>query len=256
MATVQHVIQIGPDPQGNLFVSGLPPNTDLAALQELFTASGFNVVHAKMVADCFPGSSAAFVRLGSAEESSIAIKMLHGRSVEVSIDGSGDSGAGGVAQQAVAAVPSPPPPAGSTTTSSIIRVMYAGRDQIPSDNLILQGLPSITDEGLAELFQGAGFQVLQVKCSPNQGSGTGSAMVRIASQEQAEQAIAMLNGRELEVTHNPSAAPNTGGGGQVVPAANGMEAPGVWGSGKGCEDAMASKPKVQTKVRAPAASKL
>uniref|UniRef100_A0A7S1LJJ4 RRM domain-containing protein n=1 Tax=Alexandrium catenella TaxID=2925 RepID=A0A7S1LJJ4_ALECA len=89
--------------------------------------------------------------------------------------------------------PAVPPQAFS---SAALRVKYAGDGRQPSDNLYISGLPSPAPEAarLRRVFEGLGLTVVRAKVIPDtRGSGSSAAMVQMASQEQADAAMALLH---------------------------------------------------------------
>jgi hypothetical protein len=92
-------------------------------------------------------------------------------------------------------------------------VKFNGRDNVPSDNLYVYGLPTtIQDFTLRDIFQGQGFEVVQARVlHDTRGAGVSAALVRLKSVEDATLAIEMLNGKTLDgnaSAHVASAAPS------------------------------------------------
>lgn len=92
--------------------------------------------------------------------------------------------------------------------TSTVKVVYAGREHLPSDNLYLSQLPLGIDKAtLHELFTGLGYTVQSSRIiEDSQGWGVCAAMVRLASPQEAEGAISMLNNQPITL-NGAGAAP-------------------------------------------------
>ncbi|CAK0817531.1 unnamed protein product [Prorocentrum cordatum] len=92
--------------------------------------------------------------------------------------------------------------------SGALTVKFNGRDNVPSDNLYVHGLPNtIQDYTLREIFQGQGFEVVQAKVlHDTRGAGVSAALVRLKSMEDAALAIEMMNGKTLQPNENAMGA--------------------------------------------------
>merc|ERR1712176_17925 len=98
--------------------------------------------------------------------------------------------------------PEMPPPSWHTEQGAqyILALKYSGQSQEPSDNIYISGLPgpSIDQSRLIEIFGKFGLQVVRSKVIPDtRGTGTCQALVQLASQQQAANAIAFLSGTAI-----------------------------------------------------------
>lgn len=83
-------------------------------------------------------------------------------------------------------------------------VKYAGATEEPSDNIFISGLPSpqVDTNVLTEVMQALGCKVIRCRAmADTRGTGFSQAMVQVESQEQAQTAIAMLNGEIFPQEH-------------------------------------------------------
>merc|ERR1719383_1557765 len=175
-------------PSDNLYISGLPsPVVDEDVLQGLFTDMGFTIVRSRVIPDTKgTGSSAALVQLASKEEAASAIAQLNGATLD------GYHGAAKVA----------PAPRQGWAVSSTLSVKYAGDSGTPSDNLYVSGLPSqqTSQESLNDMFTDMGYMVVRSRLLPDtRGVGVCTAMVQLASVDEATSAITALSGRPVSV---------------------------------------------------------
>eukprot|EP00928_Gymnodinium_smaydae_P002528 TRINITY_DN10910_c0_g3_i1.p1 TRINITY_DN10910_c0_g3~~TRINITY_DN10910_c0_g3_i1.p1 ORF type:complete len:309 (-),score=64.09 TRINITY_DN10910_c0_g3_i1:84-1010(-) len=85
--------------------------------------------------------------------------------------------------------------------SEPLALRFAGQDQVPSDNLYIDGLPSVIDQNLlAMLFFQVGANVVRSKVLRDvKESGACRAMVQVASLAEAQQAIRDLSGVIIEI---------------------------------------------------------
>jgi RNA recognition motif-containing protein len=178
--TIRYTGQDGTQASDSLYLLGLPtPQLDDTTLRMLFTNIGLTVKRAKALpASGDHGNSAALVQVGSEEEAAKAIAELNGKVT--------------TCEEVRAA-------GGLTEDANLLTVNFAGKEQTPSDNIFITGLPSpkVDEDWLREIIQACGCTVSQMKIMPDtKGLGYSQALVRLESQEQAETIIAMLNGEQ------------------------------------------------------------
>lgn len=180
----------GGEPSDNLYIAGLPsPCVDQAALGAAIASLGLAVVRTKVIPDTRgQGSSAAMVQFSSQDDARTALEALNGLAPsQVGLEpGSADAAA-----TASAAATSRSP------SSNTIAVKFAGHDGAPSDNIYISGLPSpsVDMAGLQQLFSDSGFGIIRSKVIPDtRGSGSSAAMVQLSSVDEAQSAMAALNG--------------------------------------------------------------
>jgi RNA recognition motif-containing protein len=151
-------------PSDNLYVKGLPLGTPDFLLRAVFAQYG-RVVRLRILEPRAneANDSAALVQMGDSDEAAKAIQELHGR---------------------VLAAPLPP-----------MRVRYAGKDQEPSGNLYVAGLPTtILEQQLHQSFAQYGTVVrARLLCDPNKPET--HALVQMSSADEAANAIEQLNNK-------------------------------------------------------------
>eukprot|EP00929_Paragymnodinium_shiwhaense_P107935 TRINITY_DN74286_c0_g1_i1.p1 TRINITY_DN74286_c0_g1~~TRINITY_DN74286_c0_g1_i1.p1 ORF type:complete len:528 (+),score=88.97 TRINITY_DN74286_c0_g1_i1:51-1634(+) len=151
----------------NLYVKGLPPGTPEMLLHAVFVQYG-NIERLRVLeprdddmADC-----AALVQFSKAEEAKAALKALNGH---------------------VLAAPTP-----------LMRVRFAGKEQKPSSNLYVAGLPTeVEEEQVRWTFEQCGV-TLRVRLLQDKGRPETHALVQMSTLAEAEEAIKTLNGKHLE----------------------------------------------------------
>lgn len=205
-------------PSDNIYVKGLPSAITDESMRAIF--ADYGTVQSLRVMPPRPPATdcTALVRLSSVDEATAAIQALTGammpssRQVQIVVRFANTPKSKEeqrrVQQQPAAPQFVPPPPTAfrsmpdheswsSAGPSFILEVRYHGaRNAPPSDNLYVKGLrPTITMDDLARIF-GVFGKVVSVRVMPTATDAT--AMVRMASVEQASIAIAQLNGRAVE----------------------------------------------------------
>jgi len=217
-------------PSDNLYLAGFPSETmDVTRLHSLFSNMGINVVRSRLMPDTRgTGLSGAMVQVSSEAEAELAIASLHGRALD-ELEGNGQTfqsllstselkqqmgllpaDADSPAAASGATAGGAPAAAAEAATPGKLLVRYAGREQAPSDNLYIAGLPSdetMDDTRLHSLFSNIGLNVIRSRLMPDtRGAGQAAAMVQLSSQEQAGIAIASMHGRALEEVEGPRAS--------------------------------------------------
>lgn len=192
-------------PSENLYMTGVPNTMDQPTLDSMFKNLGFNVSMSRIMFDRQgTGYSAATVKLGSLQEAEQAIALLNNNVIELegalATGGGGDAGAGWGGYGG--APPGPPPGAGGGAVSKgKLQLKYSGKDNLPSDNLYMSGLPQAIDQpSLIQMFQAQGLTVGRTKIIPDtKGTGFIHALVQLGSLEEAAIAIQMFHGQEIEI---------------------------------------------------------
>lgn len=152
-----------PEPNNNLYVKGWPVGFPDFLLQQEFQQYG-NVVRLRLLDNPDPEqpTCAALVQMSRVEEAVVAVRALHGRTVNP---------------------PLPP-----------MRVRYAGKDQMTTDNLYVTSLPrTITENEVRKTFQKYG-EVVRLRLLVQQGTPETHALVQLSSQQLAAAAIKALDG--------------------------------------------------------------
>eukprot|EP00929_Paragymnodinium_shiwhaense_P019894 TRINITY_DN13424_c0_g3_i2.p1 TRINITY_DN13424_c0_g3~~TRINITY_DN13424_c0_g3_i2.p1 ORF type:complete len:1177 (+),score=287.72 TRINITY_DN13424_c0_g3_i2:100-3630(+) len=255
-ATVLHVQYAGKEktPSDTIYLQGLPANTDLALLNDMFKENGFAFKRSKVTPDDKGyGTNHAMVQLVSDLAAAAAIAAFHGQTVfnEGPIE---EEEGGAVASNAV---PGGMPSTGAADNSlaasfagwsRALTVKYLGKDEAPGPSLYMNGLPpNINREIIRKMFAVAGFGVKRVKVQPdNSGFGCVTAFCELENTEDGAKAIAQFNNQVIDfaslagpdtvATPAPAAAPSAPGvmGASHVPAAPPAPGGGGWkGAGKG-----------------------
>eukprot|EP00448_Togula_jolla_P010438 CAMPEP_0170595868 /NCGR_PEP_ID=MMETSP0224-20130122/14797_1 /TAXON_ID=285029 /ORGANISM="Togula jolla, Strain CCCM 725" /LENGTH=724 /DNA_ID=CAMNT_0010920089 /DNA_START=120 /DNA_END=2294 /DNA_ORIENTATION=+ len=150
-------------PNSNLYVKGWPIGFPDFLLQSAFQQYG-NVVRIRLLENPDPEqpTCAALVQMSRVEEATKAIKALHGQTLSL---------------------PLPP-----------MRVKYAGRDQVASDNLYVSALPrTITEGQLRESFAKYG-EIVRLRLLTQRGAAETHALVQLSDPMLAAEAIRDLDG--------------------------------------------------------------
>lgn len=186
-------------PNDNIYITGLPASVTQQALRDVLVAYGLNVARIKVINDNRDPTLifAVIVQMGSQEEAAAAIQALHGQKCD----------------DVFKVQPKP------------LMVKYSGREEQPSENLYITGLPSAVDDTtLGQIFVQSGFTVVRAKIIQDSwGTGYSAGMVTVGSQEEAAAAITALTGQVVELEE-----PEQPAGNQWAP-----QAKGGWGGGKG-----------------------
>eukprot|EP00406_Dinophysis_acuminata_P081937 CAMPEP_0179251120 /NCGR_PEP_ID=MMETSP0797-20121207/21524_1 /TAXON_ID=47934 /ORGANISM="Dinophysis acuminata, Strain DAEP01" /LENGTH=950 /DNA_ID=CAMNT_0020958887 /DNA_START=91 /DNA_END=2940 /DNA_ORIENTATION=- len=209
--TVKYAGQDSTVPSDNLYISGLPsPAADQADLHKVFQGLGLTVVRSRILPDTKGhGMSSAMVQVQSREEAATAIEILNGQDASAIgvVGGSSAPNQAAIATYAAPAAAYAAPAAAAGPHTMTVR--YAGKEETPSDNLYIAGLPSPAVE-LTELnavFVGLGLTVVRSRVmADTYGNGSSAAMVQVASQEEAARAIQELSGQDCSALA-PAAAP-------------------------------------------------
>jgi len=152
-----------PEPNNNLYVKGWPVGFPDFLLQSEFQQYG-NVVRLRLLDNPDPEqpTCAALVQMSRVEEAIVAVRALHGRTINP---------------------PLPP-----------MRVRYAGKDQHTTDNLYVTSLPrTITESEVHKTFQKYG-EVVRLRLLSQQGTPETHALVQLSSPQLAAAAIKGLDG--------------------------------------------------------------
>jgi RNA recognition motif-containing protein len=204
----------------NLFIGGLPLNATEAILKTLFEALAVNVQRVKVLPDTKKvGSLSAMVKCGDEMEAGQAIEQLNGEVFPEDLCGE--------------AAPEMAPPASITPAKKPVGLQsatqktwtdtrknngaatgmtlaYAGKQQTPSENLYVANLPApqTTPDVLKSIFEAAGLTVTKMKVNADtKGYGKCTAMVMVASKEEAAQAIELFSGKSLESASEGTSEP-------------------------------------------------
>eukprot|EP00929_Paragymnodinium_shiwhaense_P098624 TRINITY_DN600_c2_g1_i1.p1 TRINITY_DN600_c2_g1~~TRINITY_DN600_c2_g1_i1.p1 ORF type:complete len:612 (+),score=176.97 TRINITY_DN600_c2_g1_i1:86-1837(+) len=174
-------------PSDNLFVGNLPSAITEQAVRDMFANQGLTITGMKVLFDNHgKGTCSAMVRLTSQAEAEFAISLLNGTSVNAVPEA--------VAEQARRAAggggPGGPKP---------LHLKYSGRDNNPSENLYITGLPSAIDNAtLIKMFTESGFTVMKSKVIYDEwGTGYSAGLVAVGSTEEATAAIQHFTGQVI-----------------------------------------------------------
>lgn len=154
-------------PSDNLYIKGLPLGTPDFLLRAVFVQFG-TVVRLKVLEprgieaqDC-----AALVQMSTTPEAEAAVEALHGR---------------------VLAAPMP-----------AMRIRYAGKEQEPSSNLYIAGLPSTVHEQQLRTTFGQCGNIMRLRLLTDAGRPETHALVQMSSADEAAKVIETLHGQPPE----------------------------------------------------------
>lgn len=87
-----------------------------------------------------------------------------------------------------------------------LMLKYAGRDNMPSENLYMTGVPAGVDVSqLTQMFVDGGFTVVRARVIPDAwGNGYCAGMVQLGGVEEATQAIQAFTGHVLQIADGGS----------------------------------------------------
>jgi RNA recognition motif-containing protein len=182
----------GESASDSLYISFLPsPGTTQESIKQLIEGIGCVCKRSKIIPDTKGwGCCAALVQVGSQEEAALLMENLAGQTLS-------NEDMKELAPNAPTHFAQPGVKDGQAT----LVVRFAGKDNAPSDNLYMAGLPTTADEQLLRnLFVGIQMTVKRVKMIPDtKGYGNCAAMVQLGSLDEATQAISELHGQSFPV---------------------------------------------------------
>jgi len=150
-------------PNNNIYVKGWPVGFPDFLLQSIFSQFG-SVVRLRLLENPDPDqpTCAALVQMSRVEEAAVAVRQLHGRTLNLTV-----------------------PP---------MHVRYAGKDQGHSDNLYISSLPrTVTETQLRSTFNKYG-EIKRLRLLQQPGSQETHALVQLSSPQLAAQALRELDG--------------------------------------------------------------
>eukprot|EP00929_Paragymnodinium_shiwhaense_P010969 TRINITY_DN1160_c1_g1_i1.p1 TRINITY_DN1160_c1_g1~~TRINITY_DN1160_c1_g1_i1.p1 ORF type:complete len:484 (-),score=144.82 TRINITY_DN1160_c1_g1_i1:446-1897(-) len=174
-------------PSDNLFVGNLPSAITEQAVRDVFANQGLTITSMRVLFDSHgKGTCGAMVRLTSQPEAEMAISLLNGTTMHAVPEALAQQAAGG---KGAAGGPKP------------LHLKYAGRDNNPSENLYVTGLPSQIDDGtLIKMFTDNGFTVTKSKVIYDEwGTGYSAGLVAVGSAEEAAAAIQHFSGQVIQI---------------------------------------------------------
>jgi len=195
----------GAPPSDNLYVKGLPPSANEDQVHQIFsqygTVTDMRIMRGK---GNTMGDLTALVRMGSVEEATTAIAAINGQMVQFPAQ------AGEAWQSSAGPGYGSAPPAWQPmqTQPPQMEVRFHGppRGAPPSDNLYVKGLAGdMPEQALVELFSAYGAVQSVRIMRPKPGIPDATALVRMGSVEEAQNAIDNLN---------PAGVPSGGSNGQ------------------------------------------
>jgi len=188
-------------PGDNLYLKFLPKILDQRALEDLFTAEGWTVAQSRMLLGGDQHqTNAAFVRLASAEEAAAAVEKMN----DQILPGSETPIHVSIATPRPQAAPAVAAGGGWQAGGWQQPAANAWQAAAPStDNLYVTNLPVEIDQAtLSNIFVSAGYTVSTCRVLPQNThiavGATAAAMVRLASPEEAADAIQKLDGQKAD----------------------------------------------------------